>query len=89
MPIELLGKEVRFLVPTGRNTDKRGHEFEVWQWLDDAMNREFSAGWQQSAMLRVADRVSGGIKGRWFDKENDEAVVDNCSGPHFLDHGHS
>lgn len=78
MPIELLGKEVRFLIPVLRNSDNRSHEIEQWEWFESQMNVDFPAGWQQCEMERINGKISGGIHGRWYDKESNVQVRDDC-----------
>ncbi len=38
MAVELLGKEVRFLVPMLRNSDHQLHDIAQWEWLEDEMH---------------------------------------------------
>jgi hypothetical protein len=78
MGIQPLGKEVRFLIPILRNTDRQPHEITQWEWLDNRMYTEFPEGWQQLEFLRTENAIQGTVKGHWFDKEKNEGVADDC-----------
>ena len=78
MAIELLGKEVRFLVPMLRNSDHELHYISVWEWLENQMYVEFPNGWQLRDIERTDNTVLGTVRGRWFDKDKNESVPDDC-----------
>src|SRR5262249_3865916 len=78
MAVELLGKEVRFLVPMLRNSDHQLHDVAQWEWLEDEMHVRYPNGWQLREVERTEDAVKGTVRGRWFDKEKQQSVPDDC-----------
>ena len=78
MAIELLGKEVRFPVPMLRNSDHEIHDISIWEWLENQMYVEFPNGWQLREVERTDNTVLGTVRGRWFDKDKNESVPDDC-----------
>jgi hypothetical protein len=78
MAIELLGKEVRFLVPSLRNSDRQPHDPSEWAWLEIEMYNLFTEGWQMRHFSRNESGVLGSVQGHWFDKEKNEGVPDTC-----------
>jgi hypothetical protein len=77
MPVELLGKEIRFLVPMLRNSDHQLHAIAQREWLEDEMHVRYPNGWQQREVERTENTVKGTVRGRWFDKEKQESVPDD------------
>jgi hypothetical protein len=77
MAVELLGKEVRFLVPMLRHSDHQLHDIGQWEWLEDEMHVRYPNGWQQREVERTENTVKGTVRGRWFDKEKQESVPDD------------
>jgi len=75
--IEILGKEVRFLVPMLRNSDRQLHAISQWEWVENEMYAEFPNGWQQREVERTDTTVRGTVRGGWFDKDNNENVPDD------------
>lgn len=78
MTVELLGKEVRFLVPMLRNSDHQLHEIVQWEWLEDEMHVRYPNGWQLREVERKDNAVHGTVQGRWFDQEKQQSVPDDC-----------
>jgi hypothetical protein len=78
MGVELLGKEVRFLVPMLRDSDRQLHDVAQWEWIEDEMHVRYPNGWQQREVERTENTVKGTVRGRWFDKEKQESVPDDC-----------
>jgi hypothetical protein len=44
MGVELLGKEVCFLVPMLRNSDRQLHDIAQWEWIEDEMHVRYPNG---------------------------------------------
>ena len=78
MAVELLGKEVRFLIPMLRNTDRQLHDIAQWEWIEDEMHVRYPNGWQQREVERTESTVKGKVQGRWFDKDEQKRVPDDC-----------
>ncbi len=76
MAVQLLGKEIRFLVPMLRNSDRQLHDIAQWEWLENQMYVEFPDGWQQLEFQRTDTAVLGTVRGHWFDKEKNEGIPD-------------
>lgn len=76
MVVQLLGKEVRFLVPMLRNSDRQLHEITHWEWLEHQLYIEFPEGWQQLEFVRTDAAIQGTVRGHWFDREKNEGVPD-------------
>jgi hypothetical protein len=74
MAVEPLGKEVRFLVPMLRNSDRELHEIVHWEWLEDEMHVRYPNGWQLREIERTQNSVKGTVHGRWFDREQHQIV---------------
>jgi hypothetical protein len=77
MGVELLGKEVRFLVPMLRNSDRQLHDIAQWEWLENEMHVRYPGGWQQREVERTENTIKVTVRGRWFDQEKQESVPDN------------
>jgi hypothetical protein len=77
MAVELLGKEVRFLVPMLRNSNHELHDIAQWEWLENEMHVLFPNGWQMREVERTDNQVKGTVRGRWFDKDKNESVPDD------------
>lgn len=77
MGVELLGKEVHFLVPMLRNTDHQLHDVTQWEWLEGEMHIRYPSGWQMRGVEKTEKGVKGAVHGRWFDKEKQESVPDD------------
>lgn len=78
MGVQLLGKEIRFLVPMLRNSDRQLHEITQWEWLENQMYVEFPEGWQQLEFLQTEKSIQGTVRGHWFDREKNEGIADEC-----------
>jgi hypothetical protein len=78
MGIQQLGKEVRFLVPMVRNSDRELHEITKWEWLKEQMYVEFPEGWQRRHYLRTGSTIYGTVEGHWFDRVKKLGVPDEC-----------
>ena len=76
MGIQRLGKEVRFLVPSLRNSDRQRHDPTQWEWLENQMFVEFPEGWQRRHYLQTETAIHGTVEGHWFDKEKNEGIPD-------------
>src|ERR1700721_3612056 len=76
MGVQRLGKEVRFLVPSLRNSDRQRHDPTQWEWLENQMFVEFPEGWKERHFLRTETGILGTIVGHWFDKEKNEGIPD-------------
>lgn len=79
MVVELLGKEVRFLVPMLRNSDHQLHDVAQWEWIENEMYVRYPNGWQQRHLERIGNTISGTVRGRWFDPETQQIVPDDCA----------
>lgn len=76
MSVQLLGKEVRFLVPILRDSDREKHEITHWEWLEAQMHVTFPEGWHHPMRMLKEFELRGSVQGYWFDKEKSIAVPD-------------
>ena len=77
MGVKLLGKEVRFLLPMLRSSDRQLHDIAQWEWLEDEMHVRYPNGWQLPEVERTDSTVQGKVRGRWFDEEEQKRVPDD------------
>jgi hypothetical protein len=77
MGVEPLGKEVRFLIPMLRNSDRQLHDVAHWEWIDNEMHVRYPNGWQMREVERSENTVTGKVHGWWFDKQEGKPVPDD------------